>query len=82
MTRPEILEKLKEILLSMDDRREQIDACTEDSKLRTYFGLSSVNLLYMVIAIEETFNIRFENVGMAAFDTIGDVVSYIAERIQ
>lgn len=81
MSRTEILEKLKEILLSIDDQNEHIAECTEDAHLRTYFGMSSVNLLYMVIAIEETFDIRFENVGMASFDTIRDVIDYIAAKL-
>lgn len=78
MTRPEIIEKLKDILLATDDRnRAAVAACTEQSRLVEDLGFSSVSMLYMVIAIEEEFRIRFENVGAADFATLGDVVNYI-----
>ena len=82
MTRPEIIEKLKDILLATDDRnRAAVAACTEQSRLVADLGFTSVSMLYMVIAIEEEFQIRFENVGAADFATLGDVVNYIAAAI-
>ena len=36
----------------------------------------------MVIAIEEVFSIRFDNVGMSDFETLGDVVDYIEKKIR
>lgn len=82
LSRSEIFEKLKDILISADDRGiVEADKYTEDSKLVTELGLSSVNILYMVIAIEETFGIYFDNVGMSDFETIGDVVTYIEGKL-
>ena len=76
MSRTEIIEKLKEILLAADDRnRDKVAACTEESRLVADLGFSSVSMLYMVIAIEEEMNIRFDNVGASDFQTLGDVVS-------
>ena len=46
------------------------------------FGFSSVSMLYMVIAIEEVFNIRFEDVGVSDFDTLGDVITYIEGKLK
>lgn len=83
LSRTEILEQLKEILLSADrHNREQIDRYDESSRLMGELGLTSVSMLYLVIAIEETFDIRFDNVGVADFATLGDVVSYIAAKLQ
>lgn len=83
MTRKEILEQLKEILLSVDEsNREKILSADESLNLRNDFGFSSVNTLFLIIAIEETFQIRFENVTMDSFETIGDVVSYIGNKIK
>ena len=82
MTRAEIIEKLKDILLSADDRnRETIETCDERSNLALDLGFSSVSMLYMVIAIEEVFSIRFDNVGMSDFETLGDVVDYIEKKL-
>ena len=83
MTRQEILEKLKDIVLFADENGgEIIEKMTEDSKIITDLGLTSVNMLYMVIAIEESFDIRFDNVGMADFVTVGDLVSYIEGKVK
>ena len=82
MTRAEIIEKLKDILLSADDRnRETIETCDERSNLALDFGFTSISTLYMVIAIEEVFSIRFDNVGMSDFETLGDVVDYIEKKL-
>ena len=77
----EIIEKLKEILVSADEtKRDIIKNCSEESWLVTDIGLTSVNILYMVIAIEEVFEMRFENVSIMDFQKLGDVVEYIAEK--
>ncbi len=82
MTRAEIIEKLKDILLSADDRnRELIETCDECSNLALDLGFTSISTLYMVIAIEEVFSIRFDNVGMSDFETLGDVVDYIEKKL-
>ena len=78
MKQEEIIEKLKEILVQADERMsDAIRNCELDSDLRTDLGLTSVGMLYTVIVIEETFGIRFENVGMNDFATLGDVVDYL-----
>ncbi len=78
LTREEITEQLRDILLSADDKNAAVVAsCTESSVLSTDLGLSSVAMLYMVIAIEETFDVRFDNVGMDDFKTLGDVIDFI-----
>ena len=83
LTRTEIIDRLKDILLSTDERkRDVIDQCTEASNLVADFGFSSVSMLYMVIAIEEEFGIRFGNVGASDFKTLGDVVDYIEARLK
>ena len=83
MSRTEIIGKLKEILLAADDRnRDKVLACTEDSRLVADLGFSSVSMLYMVIAIEEEMDIRFENVGASDFETLGYVVNYIEAKLK
>lgn len=82
MKREDIIERLKDILISADARNQElVDVCTESSKLTTDFGFSSVSMLYMVIAIEETFQIQFDDVSMSDFDTLGDVVNYIERHL-
>lgn len=83
MEKSEILEKLKDILrLAGTCTDEAIDGCNESSDLNTDLGLTSVGVLYVVIAIEEMFAIRFGDVGFADFRTVGDVISYIQNEQQ
>ena len=82
MTRQEILENLKEILMDADERgRELVDKVSEQSRLTEDLGLSSVNMLYMIIATEEVFDIRFDDVGVNEFQTVGDVMDYIEGKL-
>ena len=78
MSRAEIGEKLREIIIfALPNKKDMIEKCTEESNLRTDIGLNSVGLLYIVIAIEEIFQITFENVTFDSFQTVKDVIDYI-----
>lgn len=82
MTRNEILDKLKEIMISInEDEREKIESSTEDTRLVEDIGLTSVGTLYLVIIIEDAFGIKFDDVGTASFATVGMVVDYIETKL-
>lgn len=82
MLRSEISEKLMGVMkMAIPSSEIDLDNITEDSDLVTDLGLSSVGVLYVVIAIEEFFNIRFDNIGFADFKTVGDVINYIEKKI-
>ena len=59
-----------------------VDNINEAANLVSDIGLSSVGVLYVVIAIEEFFNMQFDDVGFADFKTVGDVVNYIEKKTQ
>ena len=81
MTRNEVLEKLKDLILfAMPNKAEVVEKCDESSNLTTDVGLNSVGLLYLVIAVEEMFNVSFENVSFDDFQTVKDVVDYILKE--
>ena len=81
MTRAEITEKLKEVLLlAMPGSEEILKNCGEESNLNTDLGLNSVGILFLVIAIEEFFAISFENTSFGDFQTVSDVIDYIEMR--
>jgi acyl carrier protein len=82
MTRNEIAEKLKDILGLALGNTIDLSNCTEESNLTTDLGLNSVGILYVVIAIEEFFNIRFGDVSFGDFQNVGDVLDYIEEQLQ
>ncbi len=81
-TRETIYQELRSILISADERkRAAVEASTEASSLAVDLGLTSIGILYIVIAVEETFQIRFDNVSAADFATIGDVLDYIQRKL-
>ena len=81
MNRNEILERLKEIFrTALPDKAEVMDSINENSDLRTQVGLNSIGMICMVIMIEETFSVQFDDVGFNDFITVKDVVDYIKNR--
>ena len=82
MSRTEIREKLTEILITADDTmQEKAASASEETLLREELGLSSVAMLYMMLAIEEEFSIRFGDVGVSDFQTLGSVMDCIETQI-
>ncbi len=82
MDRSEILAKLSDIFkMVMGDQAAELTTCDENSNLVDDLGLNSVGILYLVIAIEEFFNIRFDDVGTSDLKTLGQVVAYIESKV-
>jgi len=83
MNKIEIKEKLSEIfIMVMGENAVDITNINEQSRLVDDIGLNSVGILYLVIAIEEFFNIRFEDIGTSDLKTIGQVIEYIDSKVQ
>ena len=82
MSRNEIEQKLLEVMkMAMPGQESILEGVSESSRLVDDLGLSSVGVLFVVIAIEEYFDIRFDDVGFADFKTVGDVVDYIERKV-
>ncbi|MBR4120184.1 MAG: acyl carrier protein [Spirochaetales bacterium] len=81
MTDNEILQKLKDIFrTALPDKADIMENVNLDSDLRTQVGLNSIGMICMVIMIEETFSVQFDDVGFNDFVTVKDVVDYIRSR--
>ena len=81
MTDNEILQKLKEIFrTALPDKADIMENVDLVSDLRTQVGLNSIGMICMVIMIEETFSVQFDDVGFNDFVTVKDVVDYIRSR--
>ncbi len=81
MTRSEIIDKLKEVMVMATGDEALLEKCTEESSLTGDLCLNSVGILFIVIAIEEYFNMRFDDVGFGDFKTIKDVIDYIEKKV-
>ena len=82
MDRTEIIAKLSEIFkMVMGEAAADLKNCDENANLVDDLGLNSVGILYLVIAIEEFFNIRFDDVGTSDLKTVGQVADYIQNKV-
>ena len=83
MLRVDIFNKLKDILIMMDEsKKDKIDVIKEEDRLFEDIGLTSISLLYLMIAVEESFNIEFDdNVGVNDLPTVKDVIDYIEKKV-
>ncbi len=76
--RKAILDKLRELVVSADPRLAQAAAAaTEDTRLAQDLGMNSVSILYMAITVEDSFGIRFRDVGVSDFTALRDVIDHI-----
>ena len=77
MHKEEILQKLKEIFVLVINRDADVSNVNLESKIIQDLGISSVGLIYLMVAVEETFNIDMSDASFNSFETVGDVVNYI-----
>ena len=77
----EILEKLKKIFKLVVNKDADIEKINKESKILSDLGVNSVGIIYLAIAIEETFNVDVSSVSYNTFSTVGDVINYIKENI-
>ena len=81
MTKEEILAKLKDIFKLVVHNGVEVDGIEPSSNITLDLGVNSVALIYLVLAIEKSFNIEMRNVTYNSFKTVGEVVDYIYERV-
>lgn len=70
-----MLEKVIEILSEFAEKMPE--NVTEDSKLVADIGLSSLDVVNVVIAFEDEFDIEIPDEDISEFTTVGDVVRYL-----
>ena len=80
MSELEILEGLKKIFTLVINRNAEVDNMKMDAKIVSDLGVSSVGLIYLMVAIEEQFCIDMSDATFNSFETVGDVVTYIKNK--
>ena len=80
MTELQILEELKKIFVLVVNRGADVDKMSLGAKIVNDLGVSSVGMIYLMVAIEEQFNIDMSDVSFNTFETVGDVVTYIINK--
>ncbi len=82
MNNLEIIEQLKTIFRTVIDENKDFSNVTEDTNIIKDLGVNSVGLIYLLMAIEETFEIDMSDVTFSTFEKVGDVIKYIKEAIE
>ena len=73
----ETLERLIKVFRVVFEDGIDTSALTPESSLREDVGMNSIGLLYMAMAVEEEFGIKFTNEDFASISTVADVVACI-----
>ena len=78
MAKEEIFDKLKELVvdqLGVDD-----DEVTTEATIQEDLGADSLDLVDLVMAVEEEFDVKIADEDLDGIKTVGDIVDYIAEN--
>ena len=81
MESSEIRQKLNDIFALTVKGTQNVADIDENANLVTDLGLNSVGMLYTIIAIEEFFNMRFDDLSFGDLQTVKDVIDYIQSKI-
>ena len=82
MDRNEIMEKLKEIVVSADESlAPKMGGVTEETRILEDLGINSVGMLFIAVMIEETFGIQLNNVYVGSLVRMSDVITMVEERL-
>lgn len=70
-------ERLIKVFNAVFEDEVNTAAITPAASLREDIGINSIGMLYMAMALEEEFGIKFHNEDFAGIVTVGDVISCI-----
>lgn len=76
-----IKERLVKVFSAVFEDQFDASAFTESSSLLGDLGMTSISLLYMAMATEEEFGIKFQNEDFATLVTVGDVIRCIQQKL-
>jgi acyl carrier protein len=79
LNKEEIIEKIIPVFRTVfEDENLEID---EKSNSDNVNGWDSLNHIYLVVAIEEQFNIKFLAEDIQKWDNVGDMAEYISNHV-
>ena len=74
-----MLAKLKEII--SDQLDIEMDEITEDKSFKDDFNVDSLDLVELIMAIEDEFNIEISDDDFDGVKTVGDALDFLEKRI-
>ena len=73
----ENLKRLASLFESVFENEVDVSSLSAESRLIEDLGMNSIGLLYMAMAVEEEFGVRFTNDDFSTLKTVGDVIDKI-----
>ncbi|MBN1672920.1 MAG: acyl carrier protein [Kiritimatiellae bacterium] len=80
MTRDEINEKLRELMKRTSQELVDWNAVTEETAVES-LGIDSLAMLDLVYDLQQAFGIEFEPEALIQVKTVGDLTTFLAQRI-
>ncbi len=80
MTREEVFEKVKEILV--DTLSVDADKVTLEARFQEDLETDSLDLVELVMTMEEKFGIKISDEEAAEIKTVGDAVDFVIKRAE
>ena len=74
------LERLVKVFYAVFEDEVDTRKLKGDASLREDVGINSIGLLYMAMAVEEEFGIKFQNEDFAGIVTVQDVIDCIERK--
>lgn len=74
------MERLIKVFCTVFEDEINAEMVTENATLLGDLGMNSIGLLYMAMATEEEFGVKFRNEDFAKLITVGDVIRCIEEK--
>lgn len=79
MDKNTVLEKLKEIFKLVNPDFD-VNNVSLSSRLKEDLNMTSLSMIYIVVALENEFDIDMSDVSFNSFETVENVVEYILEN--
>lgn len=76
----DIFQRLIKVFQVTFDDTVDVSRVSPELSLREDLGINSIGLLYMAMAVEEEFEIKFKNEDFAAIRTVADVIACIESK--
>ena len=75
------VERMRQVLDSVFEGEIDSSAIKETDNLKNDLEMNSIAMLYMVMGLEEEFQIKFGNSDFANMETVADVIAAIEAKI-
>jgi acyl carrier protein len=73
-------ERLAKVFNTVFEDDVDVSSISDSTSLQKDMGISSIGMLYMAMALEEEFSIKFSNEDLMKLGTVADVIACIESK--